>query len=479
MGADRTFRLGLGPVAALVCAMGGCTDAHLYGLGTQPNFADRISLQGDICTDDPSAVAFPVKVLVVIDGTADVAMRDPTAIRAAALQTMVDRLNGPNYHFGLVQFAAQARNLTSGFASDAMAVTPAIDAVGIGTAETARNYLDALRATATTVQDDILASTPGVRSRTRYVVLFIAGGPPTPALETAWCQAHGFAGKPSCRDNFTAEFCGDIQPTPADCELALYRRSVADLRRYALDHGVQSLDFSTFALTADPRTNVVLTDMASAAEGNFKQQPPNGLNLLGPTLTASRSLLLRRSFVVYNPNMMLRSGRPVPDSDGDGLPDEQERMLGTDPGRVDSDGDYVGDALEVRLAAPGLLFDPLVPHVPDTCQDIDPPDRDSDGDGLLDCEEAALRTDTSLVDTDRDGLPDLVEVRRGSNPLVDDLLTDSDADGLPNASRCPKGWARSTARPARSWSTATAIASPTRWGPACGWRRGRTIPSRA
>src|SRR5262249_7874289 len=155
-----------------------------------------------LCTDDPSAVEFPVKVLVVIDGTAEMVMRDPTATRAAVLQTMVDRLSGPNYHFGFVQFAAQARKLTSGFASDAMDGAPAIDAIGIGTAEAPRNYLDALRATATTVQDDILASTPGVRSRTRYVVLFIAAGPPGPALETAWCQGHGLGGKPACHDMF-------------------------------------------------------------------------------------------------------------------------------------------------------------------------------------------------------------------------------------------------------------------------------------
>ena len=35
------------------------------------------------------------------------------------------------------------------------------------------------------------------------------------------------------------------------------------------------------------------------------------------------------------------------------------------------------------------------------------------------------------MDTDRDGLPDLVEVRRGGNALVDDLLEDADIDGVP------------------------------------------------
>ena len=42
-------------------ALVGCTDAHLYGVDTRPNLPNRISLQGELCTDDPSAVAFPVK----------------------------------------------------------------------------------------------------------------------------------------------------------------------------------------------------------------------------------------------------------------------------------------------------------------------------------------------------------------------------------------------------------------------------------
>ena len=51
-----------------------------------------------------------------------------------------------------------------------------------------------------------------------------------------------------------------------------------------------------------------------------------------------------------------------------------------------------------------------------------------------DCEEAVLRTDPSLVDTDKDGLPDHLEWNRGSDPLVDDLLLDSDHDGIPSRS---------------------------------------------
>jgi hypothetical protein len=44
-----------------------------------------------------------------------------------------------------------------------------------------------------------------------------------------------------------------------------------------------------------------------------------------------------------------------------------------------------------------------------------------------------------LVDSDRDGVPDWVEVRLGGNPLVDDRLVDSDMDGIPNGEEVIRG----------------------------------------
>lgn len=54
------------------------------------------------------------------------------------------------------------------------------------------------------------------------------------------------------------------------------------------------------------------------------------------------------------------------DSDGDGVPDEVERFLGTDPARADTDRDGVADGVEVLM----LRTDPVNP--------------DTDGDGWCD-----------------------------------------------------------------------------------------------
>jgi hypothetical protein len=87
------------------------------------------------------------------------------------------------------------------------------------------------------------------------------------------------------------------------------------------------------------------------------------------------------------------------DTDGDGLFDSQEEVLGTDPEDPDSDDDGVGDGVEVD----DLGTDPL--------------DDDSDDDTLTDGVEVSLGTNPLAADTDGDSFDDAVEVGLlGSNP---------------------------------------------------------------
>lgn len=114
------------------------------------------------------------------------------------------------------------------------------------------------------------------------------------------------------------------------------------------------------------------------------------------------------------------------DTDGDGLIDRRELLIGTDPENADTDGDGTSDGDEVDAGT-----DPLV----DESAEADT--TDTDGDGLTDEEEATLGTDPSLSDTDGDGYDDGEEVTEGTDPVdstsypteevVDD---DTDDDGL-------------------------------------------------
>ncbi len=106
-----------------------------------------------------------------------------------------------------------------------------------------------------------------------------------------------------------------------------------------------------------------------------------------------------------------------PDTDFDGLLDGEEvNVYGTDPTNPDTDGGTIGDGVEVANGT-----DPL-----DPTDDVPLP-TDTDGDGLTDAEEAVIGTDPNNADTDGDGLIDGDEVNTfNTNPLD----PDTDADGL-------------------------------------------------
>jgi len=117
------------------------------------------------------------------------------------------------------------------------------------------------------------------------------------------------------------------------------------------------------------------------------------------------------------------------DMDGDGLSDGLEvRAVGTDPSLNDTDGGGAIDSAEVA-AGTNPVDDPTdddramdsdrdgLPDVVEREMGTDVLDPDSDDDGLSDFEERELGTRPLVNDTDGDGFKDGLEVAMGSNPL--------------------------------------------------------------
>ncbi len=110
------------------------------------------------------------------------------------------------------------------------------------------------------------------------------------------------------------------------------------------------------------------------------------------------------------------------DTDGDGLPDGVEILLGLDPlradtnnngvtdGQEDADGDGLRNAYEIEFGLNPLRRDTNGNGVGDG-------EEDRDLDGLNEKREQAARTNPLLADTDADGWSDEAELTAGSNPL--------------------------------------------------------------
>jgi hypothetical protein len=123
------------------------------------------------------------------------------------------------------------------------------------------------------------------------------------------------------------------------------------------------------------------------------------------------------------------------DIDSDGCSDYVETQIGLDitnpldcsPSVLyDTDLDGIGDFFEVYVGK-----DPLNPFDNECRADRR---NDTDKDEILDCEEDLVGTLSTLFDSDKDGLVDLVELQGGSYPVSSsDISEDADSDAYTNA----------------------------------------------
>jgi len=132
------------------------------------------------------------------------------------------------------------------------------------------------------------------------------------------------------------------------------------------------------------------------------------------------------------PPATLASGACIDtDTDGDGLNDSVEKLLGTDPTKKDTDGDGIGDFLEVTPQGGG----PTAKVDTDGDGIIDALDTDSDNDGVPDMREGTADVDNDGIenyrDTDDDGDTILTKTEV-ADALAAHLGDDVDFDGREN-----------------------------------------------
>jgi len=376
-----------------------------------------------------------LRVFFLVDASPVLGCTDPAGLRVAALQEAAGRVLSParpNRQVAVARYAGLPELLTDGFTSDAAAVTEAVASTLSGACTTGcRDTEAALSLAKSAITGDLLRAPAGERSRTRYVLVILGGGPPL----TVPCAC-----RQECGCDCTGGGCG-----AGDCLRACVGdralEEISDLDRFVRDNGAADLTVHAVHLrmpdACDPNAPVLrswaddlLQDVAERGGGQFVGfDTANGVLYQSLALEAQASPFQMASLLATNVQVRAGPDGPQSDSDADGLSDDEEEAIGSSPDARDSDGDGLSDRVEVLLAPTGI--DVGKKDAPAACTGI-PVGPDDDGDGLHDCEEALLGTDPTLPDSDADGIVDWIEFLWGTNYLSPDVRSDLDQDGAPN-----------------------------------------------
>ncbi|MEM1347750.1 MAG: hypothetical protein AAGI01_04275 [Myxococcota bacterium] len=410
-----------------------CTDTGLYSPLLPRKEADRVALTGRVCSEDPVQARFPVRVIMMVDqaGGDLYSDYDAAGLRLPVLRDFVSAaLTDPQTQMAIVGYGGRPRKLApleGDFTRNPGELLAAVNQLSIPSPcvdETlCRDQREALRTVSTLIEGDLAKVPAGLRVLTQYVVVMVAAGPAQPLASNAQCCAP------------TDQACIDAaQDTRSvGCEAQLMTERVEELRDEVAQAGAAGLRFHTIHLAAstDMATNdqvEQVLELATFAGGGIYQRynVVSGFSIRALELLGLRTVLRAKLLLVANLNARPGPDGPLVDSDADGLADVEEEEFGTSPVNADTDGDGVSDRVEVFGG-----FDPNMPSTPRTCQNITP-GTDRDLDGLTDCDEELLGTEPTLVDTDGDGMPDLLEVIGLTDYINRDAEVDADGDGVSN-----------------------------------------------
>ena len=410
----------------VLLALTACTNAGIYALqGSGIPGPDRTAFEGDVCVPLAAGDTFPVKVLFLVEGGNTVTASQVGAI-INAIQKSAQR-SSTNVKFALAAYHVLAQGLEGTFVDSTQMLGrlvnyPAFQEVG------PVSMRSALKLAKTILSGDMQTACRGTVNRTRYLIVMIDTSPDTscdyPALNAGLSTA--------CT----------VLPTSLDCSKCELTEVTGEIKALEQQYGAGQVSIQPIHLfdstlgdggvpTTPPSQTVIdQNQVISTSGGGTTPRVVDYTNLdavLGAISFSSvqRELTIKR-FFAFNRNALSRGGQLFVDSDGDGLSDEQEKAIGTDPLNPDTDGDGLGDGLE-RAAGLDPFKDDITGII--QCNKF----LDDDADLLNDCEERVIGTDPCVADTDGDGLSDFVEIMSGTNPLVAEDLTDTDRDGTSNA----------------------------------------------
>ncbi|MCC7406385.1 MAG: VWA domain-containing protein [Bdellovibrionales bacterium] len=391
----------------------------------------------DFCTTRSDTIHSNLKFIFVVDrsgsnqtryaGTTALPGTDVNGIRRfdAILQFVQQFQADPYVYWSLVNFSSQVLSAPNfqGFTNDKAAFANFVQDQKNRTQQIDggwTNYMAAIDSVTAMIRRDIAAAKlldPVIASN--YVIFFVSDGEPI--------------------------VNGSLQSSDSIINKI---RTIALLEdeEKKLVEGIQVNTAYYYENPPDPGAPVLLNNMSLNGNGDFLQFAD------GQTIDFSRfAIPLRiskfdiKELWVTNINTVWHDNILQEDADADGLSDELERILGSNPNLYDSDGNEVGDGVEYRMTGgvspckmAGCLPAGADPYT--TCRSYQQPPPstvlylDEDKDFLNDCEEKLLDTDFEDPDTNKDYIPDDLALKNGikMNEASNAGYLDPDYDSIPD-----------------------------------------------
>lgn len=376
----------------LCCALYviGCTNASLMTIPDELPAYPRQRLDAVVCAPEPREEQVPYNVLFVIDTSYSNSWNDAGCKRGNAVMRLIEaHANTPNVRFGVITFSDTPRVQTLGFTRDRLQLEGAVD--NICDAQGGTNYSDTLWEAHGFLATHLATLGADERSRSHILVKWISDGQPTVANTSA----------------------SALVPFAS----AMVEAFVDDVAEITVDTvylgGVEPGTTAEEAATA----SALLLQIAEAGGGTFTDVPAGGDVSFDVDPMPLVTRFFFRTAVVSNRHARLG---PVADSDMDGLVDE----IDPDPTDPDTDDDGYRDGIETLVT-----LDATVPN--GGCDGEFVADAgDTDGDGLSDCEEILLGSELGNPDSNGDGILDSHAVMQGASAVTGEAFLDTDLDGM-------------------------------------------------
>ena len=453
--------LAWGTLAFALAFAAACTDTYLYDQRRDDSVpADRsVSVTGEFCTPDPNETVRPIKILLAMDASQSMKVTDPDGTRATALIDLMNNLpNDPEVYISVMLFAGSTptfltrsgvpefEQLISLTAQDRLTLVQKLLNFTVPGGMANRDSTDFVKAFSeiyALLSLDISNTRSASKGNTRgrYSVIFLSDGHPTNNQDDELLCGDAVRRVRQLKDLAedvrvnTVHVFLPTQPPSSLCDLTGYMPPVgggSTCRIPEIPPGACPL----LLITQDAER---LEQMANIGGGDFRDFRNNEpINFLSFRFGQVRRTFDFERLILTNFSALPGSPEDQADTDSDGLSDADEARERTSPWDKDTDGDGFSDGVEVHFRNLGGGFRPAQPALPDGggwdpgC----PPALrgvDSDCDGLTDCDEQLVGTNSLKSDSDDDGVPDAIEWQMQTQASAKDMGQDPDNDGLANS----------------------------------------------